>query len=172
MKGMKRTVEEQWAQIEEFGDYSISDKGRVKYEPTGYIKTASVNRQGIEHVLFSVGGSQSRREVIRLVAEAFLPPPSPSHFDTPINLNGNRSDNRVNNLMWRPRWFAVKYNYQMLTLGRLPDFPDVIDLDTGEVTTDLYSLITREGLLASDLYEAIDCNTYVFPTNHRYGWYD
>ena len=54
---------------------------------------------------------QYKRSVALLVAKAFLKQPS-EFFDTPINLNGDRLDNQVINLMWRPRWFAIKYNRQ------------------------------------------------------------
>jgi hypothetical protein len=46
-----------------------------------------------------------------MVAEAFCEGQS-EHWNTPIHLDGDRENCRADNLMWRPRWFAVQYHRQ------------------------------------------------------------
>lgn len=105
---------EEWAIIDEFPDYAVSSLGQVMSRMTDLIKTQSLNQQGIPSVLLMRDRQQNRRAVAPLVANAFLDPPESDAFDTPINLNGNRLDNRATNLMWRPRWFAIAYHKDML----------------------------------------------------------
>ena len=98
------------------------------------------------------------------MAKAFLPPPS-DVFDTPINLDGNRFNCAVDNLMCRPRWFAVRYN-QQFTHGRYdrPLGRPVTAIETGEVFPDSFLAACRYGLLERDLVLSIEHNTVTWPT--------
>ena len=70
----------------------------------------NMNQYGVVFVgLFNRG--QHKKGVARLVAQAFIERNFPA-YNTPINIDGDRWNNSVNNLAWRPRWFAVKYNRQ------------------------------------------------------------
>lgn len=102
---------ELWIDIEEFPDYAVSNHGRVMNKNTDHIKTQTVNQQGIPSVQLIRDRQQFRRSVSLLVAEHFVPPRMP-HFDTPINIDGDRFNNHWQNLDWRPRWFAGQYHSQ------------------------------------------------------------
>jgi hypothetical protein len=54
---------------------------------------------------------QEVRSLARIVAHVYLGPPD-QIFDTPIHLDGDRTNCSVDNLMWRPRWYAVRYHQQ------------------------------------------------------------
>ena len=64
-------------------------------------------------------------------------------FDTPINLDGDRHNNRVENLTWRPRWFAIKYNQQFRHPYENPIPARIMDLKTGEVSENSFQCAQR-----------------------------
>jgi hypothetical protein len=153
---------EEWCEIEDFDPYAISNYGRVKNLDTDMIKTASVNQQGIPNVLFMKNGLQYRRAVSLLVAKYFLPTPIREAFDTPINLDGERTNNHVGNLAWRPRWFAIEYHKQFKTpLG----FSGRIAVsETGEEFDDVRHCAKTFGVLEREVVESIHNRVPVFPT--------
>lgn len=85
--------------------YEVTREGRV-YSLTsdwrGYGRrelAQQPNSHGYPSVRFQLGAKRQRRLVHALVAETFLPPrPSPAHQIR--HLNGNKGDNRVENLAW------------------------------------------------------------------------
>jgi hypothetical protein len=103
---------EDWRDIRFFPGYSVSTIGRVRNDDTGRMMTLMVNQSGVVNVGLTRSREQHRRAVALLVADAFIPRPIREAFDTPINLNGDRMNNTIDNLVWRPRWFAIKYIQQ------------------------------------------------------------
>jgi len=101
------------------------------------------------------------------VAKAFLPS-VPGPFDTPINLDGDRHNNRVENLAWRPRWFAVKYNQQFRHPYEEPIDDPIMDDRTHEISPNSLECAKRYGLLEQDLVQSIMARTYVWPTYQRF----
>ena len=99
---------ERWTPIEHFLDYEVSDQGRIRSRLTDRILSLNPNQFGVIQVGMMRDSEQRHRSVPLLVAKAFLPEPGGA-FDTPINLDGDRTNNAVENLLWRPRWFAIKY---------------------------------------------------------------
>ena len=122
-----------------------------------------LNQYGVVNVGLMSDGIQYKRSVALLVAQTFIPRPF-GPFDTPINLNGSRLDNRVENLMWRPRWYAVKYNRQFEERFRHHIPYPIKDLKTGELTENSLACAMRYGLLEKDIVLAILNHTYVWPT--------
>jgi hypothetical protein len=115
-------------------------------------------------------GDQKHRSVALLVASAFIPRPS-EPFDTPINLNGLRIDNNVDNLVWRPRWFAIKYNRQFKYPYENPIVAPVENVETGEVFENSWDCSKQHGLLEEDLVLSILNRTFVWPTYQQFGLY-
>lgn len=153
---------EEWAEVRLFRGYSVSTLGRVRNDKTERILETNLNQYGVLYVGFMRDGKQHHRSVPLLVAKAFIEKPYPS-FDTPINLNGDRTDNRVENLAWRPRWFAIKYNQQFNQRYEY-GFPNrVINTKTGEISENSWECAIRYGLLERDLVMSIFNRTYVWP---------
>ena len=102
---------EDWIRIKEFPRYSVSRLGDVRNDLTGRIMRVKVT-QGIPFVgLMGEDGLQHQRALARLVAEAFVPKEN-RWFTTPVNKDGDRFNNRWDNLVWRPRGFSPKYYEQ------------------------------------------------------------
>lgn len=158
---------EEWKEIRNFETYSISNLGRVRSEKSGRILALSQNQFGVVYVGMVRGGTQYHRSVALLVAKAFIPRPF-IPYDTPINLDGDRYNNRVDNLLWRPRWFAIRYNQQFRNqhMHHIP-YP-IQDVKTGVITENSFECAKRFGLLESDLVLSILNRTYVWPTYQEF----
>lgn len=164
---MYELMNEHWKAIERFPEYSVSNYGRVRSNKSGRILSTSPNQFGVVQVGLMKDGVQYHRSVPLLVAKAFIPI-KPGPFDTPINLDGDRLNNRVDNLVWRPRWFAIKYNRQF----RFP-YPDridrpIVDKKTGEVSNNSLDCACRYGLLEEEIVISILTRTYVWPTYQEF----
>lgn len=154
---------EQWKTIHDFPMYSVSTSGRVRNDETGRLMALTLNKEGIRMVGMQQDREHHKRSVTLLVAKAFIPRPY-GPFDTPINLDGDRSNNNVQNLMWRPRWFAYKYHQQFkrYTINRIR--VPIIEVKTGEVSEDSRACAMQYGLLEKDLILSVVNRTYVWPT--------
>jgi hypothetical protein len=159
---------EAWMPIKNFPEYSVSNNGKVRSDKTGRILSLNENQFGVLQVGLMRDGIQFHRSVPLLVAKAFLDPES-EPFDTPINLDGDRHNNRVENLVWRPRWFAIKYNRQFRYPYENPIHARIIDLKTRELSENSFECACRYGLLEQDLVLSILNRTYVWPTYQEFG---
>lgn len=163
-----RAMNEIWKEITNFEHYSISTFGRVRAEKSGRILELNQNQFATVYVGLFREGTQYHRSVALLVAKAFMPRKFEA-YDTPINLDGDRWNNRVDNLVWRPRWFAIRYNQQFRIPYIHPIPTPIKDLKTGEVSENSFACATRYGLLESDLVLSIWNRTYVWPTFQEFG---
>lgn len=126
------------------------------------------NQRGIVQVGMMKGHEQHKRSVALLVARAFLPDPNDGEevqhpFDTPINLDGDRTNNHRENLMWRPRWFAIAYHQQFKQ--RVPQILlPIRETRTGEIFETSRHAAVQHGLLEREIVLAVLNRTFVFPT--------
>lgn len=161
---------EEWRKIERFRDYSVSTLGRVRNDETGRIMAQMRNQTGIRYVGLTRNRKQIRRCVSILVAMAFLEEPEDKTFDSPINLDGDRSNNEVTNLMWRPRWFAVKFHKQFH--DGYSDYPDYIypveDVDTGQRFSSSWEASMTQGVLVHDVFLSTETALCVWPTRQTF----
>lgn len=160
---------ERWKKIHEFPRYSVSDHGRIRNDVSGHIMTETENQYGVVCVGLMADGKQYHRSVPKLVAQAFVPHPR-GPFDTPINLDGDRHNNHVNNIAWRPRWFAVLYNRQFRERYHNPINVPIIMVDQrGNETFHENSLEAAKcyGLLEKEVVLAYLNSTVTWPTHHR-----
>jgi NUMOD4 motif len=167
-QGQVRKIEEVWKPIWEFDNYEVSNHGRIRSSMSGRLLALSQNQYGVTYVGLMHRGTQYHRSVPLIVANAFVMNPKPEAFDTPINLDGNRSNNRVDNLAWRPRWFAVRYNQQFRHPYLYPIHLPIEDVRTGEVSPNSFECAKRYGLLESEIVLSIANHTYVWPTYQEF----
>jgi NUMOD4 motif len=159
---------EYWEPIELFPDYSVSNYGNVRSDKSGRFLALNDNQYGVLQVGLMRDGVQHHRSVTLLVAKAHLPSVG-GPFDTPINLDGDRHNNRVENLLWRPRWFAIRYNQQFRWPYENPILSPILDLKTGEVSENSLECAKRYGLLEKDVVLSILNRTYTWPKYQEFG---
>lgn len=156
----------EWRQIQRFPGYSVSDTGQVRNDETERVLATQVNQQGVVHVGLYYNGIQYKRSLSIIVAEAFLLRPS-FEFNTPVNLDGNKGNNHAVNLVWRPRWFALRYTNQFLQSGPSINRPVEI-IETKEVFENSWQAATTLGLLDREIAISIMTCVYVFPTYQHF----
>lgn len=159
---------ERWECIEEFPNYSVSDLGRVRNDRTHRVLSNMGLDSGHIFVCMKNKSGSKRRGLAKLVARSFVENPNPHTYDTPIHLNGNVSDCQASNLVWRPRWFAISYTRQFRM--NLKSLGPVEDVQTGVIYHDVWQLIIERGLLYREILQAMEYNTYVFPTKEYFRW--
>lgn len=96
---------EHWRPIETFPDYEVSDLGGIRNATTLRPLRIFDNGHGVLQVVMSRDRKKVCRSVHRLVADAFLDP-APEDC-VPIHIDEDWSNVRADNLVWKPRWFAV-----------------------------------------------------------------
>lgn len=163
----KGAVLEQWKEISEFHQYLVSDQGHIR-RVEGREVARRKNQTDTVYVGLSRHGKQYARAVALLVAKAFLESGPYSHWDTPINLDGDRWNNCVDNLAWRPRWYARQYHQQFKSrYGNSIERP-IHDMSSGEVFDNSWDAAVKNGLLERDIVLAILNRTYTALTFQQF----
>jgi len=88
-----------WKKLERNKNYSINERGEVRNDATGKIKTPYENRRnGYLTVDLYSGNRSTKVPIHRLLAEAFIP--NPEGKPTVDHKDGNRQNNALDNLRW------------------------------------------------------------------------
>lgn len=95
-------MNEIWKDIEDTLNYEVSNLGNVRNKKTGRIlKPGAYGATGYKQVNISIvseGGKSRKRYIHRLVAQAFVE--NPDKKREVDHINGNKLDNRAENLEW------------------------------------------------------------------------
>lgn len=160
-------MELEWSELEEFPDYAVSNHGDVANMKTGMPRKTSMNQQGVYKISLYREGRLLTRSLALLVAEAFVPRPA-EHFDTPIHLDGERANCRADNLLWRPRWFAIKYHKQFRYEDFYNQYVHLMELETGTHYESVKDACVANGLYFQDVIKSYVEGTFVFPTEQEF----
>lgn len=155
-----------WEPAPHFPGYSVSSDGRVRNDVRGREMRLSINQYGTVKVGLTQDGARVTVQVADLVAETFLPDPPPN-FDTVVHLNGDKSDCRADNLVWRPRWFAMKYHRAVRSEeDRVCALFE--ELGTGEMFESVEEAGRRYGLLPSDIRQDLRDQHAFLPEGQKF----
>jgi hypothetical protein len=157
------SYEDEWVSIPEFPKYSVNPLGQVKHNRIGRLLTPQINQIGVPYVCMVRDWEQKKRSLALLVARAFIPQELEG-FNTPIHLDGDHTNCSADNLMWRPRWFAIKWAIQCKAWPESFIKAPLRDLSDGKVFRDSSEVSRAYGVLEHDLWLAIANRTYVWPT--------
>lgn len=161
---------ESWRPIDTFPDYEVSDWGNVRNIRIRRLLAIYPNTHGIPMVGLSrqsertyLRAPQHKRSIALLVANAFIEPPTLEKFNTPINMDGDRFNNHIDNLTLRPLWFARAYHQQFHKPPRGFNYP-IEEVKTGEYFKTSWDAAIKYGLLDREILLATLNHTYVWPT--------
>lgn len=157
----------EWVPIEGFPLYSVNRLGQVRRNPEGRPVRTHLNQQDVAYISLMRDDEQVHRGLARLVAKAFIPQKLEA-FDTPINLDGDRLNCSVDNLMWRPRWFAIQYHHQFKVRYPNPIETPLRDVEQGTVYDNSWEIVTTFGLLEKDVVGSVENFTVCWPTYQRF----
>jgi hypothetical protein len=150
-----------WRVIPDFPDYSASNIGYIRNDSTERIMRQYPNTRGTAMVGLVKNGVQNKRAISPIVAGLFLPKPRVGH-ETPINLDGDRFNNRVENLAWRPLWFARRYHVQFE--HEICIASPIQDMDTKRKYENTRAAAVAHGLLEREIRIGIMNCIPVWPT--------
>jgi NUMOD4 motif len=149
-------VDENWTQIYEFPDYSVSTYGRVRKDHTGRIITLQRNQQGNVFATLYLAGKHYSAGVARLMMHAFLDNPFPEarFCATPLHVDGDLSNNYVENLAVRPRWYSIVYQRQF-PLGEPEWYGEIFEVESGREFRDSQDAMFSYGLLERSIFLSV-----------------
>lgn len=156
-----------WKRVTGFPNYEVSDWGAVRRLNSDRTIAVPLNQQGNPYVGLSRDGEQQKRSLALLVAMTFLDRPPNSRFDTPIHLDGDKTNCAADNLMWRPRWFAIKYHQQFYN-GKRGFIVPVFEVNSGETFPTSWEAALKYGLIDQEILTAAINRTVVFPTGMHF----
>lgn len=115
-------IEEVWKEIKDYPNYQISSLGRVKslkyysninkkYYERELILKEKINMHGYKYVGLSCNGLRKSKSIHRLVAENFIP--NNNEYKEVNHVDGNKLNNKINNLEWCTRRENVLHAYKL-----------------------------------------------------------
>lgn len=157
-----------WVEIEEFPGYSVSSLGEIRNDLHQRPMVLMRNQQGIIMVGLFKDGRQYKRSVDLIVAKAFLGVPHNPAFDTVIHLDGDLTNNQDTNLMWRPRWYRLRYHRQFRE-NRFSRWSSPIELmETGEIFENPTEAAMTHGILEADIHQSVVDGSEVWPQGYHF----
>lgn len=157
---------EMWLTINEFPKYEVSSFGNVRNIDTKEARKAHVNHQGFPTLTLYNSPNPSRyvRQLNKLVAEHFCPPPNFSNENSIWHINGDLTDCRAVNLKWDSRPRVLEWN----TMHRdaVPKYksPKIVHNDSGQVFDTAFDV----GLYFGDTESAIISHIENYPPQYAH----
>lgn len=91
---------EEW-RASSFEKYEVSSCGNIRNKKTQKILKPQISHDGYCQINLVKGGKTYRRQVHRIVAEAFIE--NPLNKEQVNHIDGNKTNNRIENLEWCTR---------------------------------------------------------------------
>jgi hypothetical protein len=115
------SVKEEWRPVVGFDGYEVSNQGRVKsfkYKEPKVLKEGTI-QHGYKNVVLMKDGKKHTATIHRLVLTAFCR--EPLEGEVCRHLDGNTSNNCINNLAWGSQLENSHDRYQHNTMGKLSE---------------------------------------------------
>lgn len=122
----------------------------------GKLLKGHVDRCGYHEVLLSEDGSTKNYLVHRLVLSAFHPKKFMDQYDV-NHINGNKLDNRLNNLEWATRSENIKHSYENNLQTKVTNPYGTFRVLTGDEIQKILKLHLK-GLSDKEIAEIIGCS--------------
>lgn len=107
---------EEFRELKGFENYKISNLGRIySIKKRTCLKVKKLGNSGYYQVRLSKDGKYIYKNLHRILAETFIP--NPNNYRTVNHINGNKLDNRLDNLEWTN---DCKQQHEACLLGLKP----------------------------------------------------
>lgn len=113
---MQDTVRE-WRKLVDYPNYSVSNYGEVRNDTTGGLLHPWTGKVGYKMVKLNDNGKWQNKTVHRLVALTFIP--NPQNKATVNHKDGDKTNNRLDNLEWATYSENNYHAYNVLDSGRV-----------------------------------------------------
>ena len=100
----------EWKKITNFSGYSVSDEGNVRNDLTGKVLKNRSLATGYQLVTLCDNNGHHQKSVHRLVAKEFID--NPRGCDFVNHIDGDKANNRVENLEWCTQSENMKHAYR------------------------------------------------------------
>lgn len=164
-------INETWTEVYDFPGYSINEVGLVRNDRTGRIMKWT-NGNGVPVVGLRRDGVSYGRQISTLMTQSWFDPPDNHRFNTVVHLDGDRWNCGIDNLVLRPRWFAIAYHKEMAT-DSFPRWSDQFVLvETNELFNHPKEAAAKYGLLQKDIVMSLmdQRDRHVFPGAWTFEW--
>lgn len=153
--------DEEWLPIKDFPHYLISNYGRVKHTDRIMARRVGVNERGFPVITLQSGDSDTRylRQVNKLVADAFLPPPTfdPKRGTAAVwHIDGDLTNCNADNLKWELRTYVLEWNEMHRGRTSFKQIGKVKNNQTGVIYDNTYECAMAEGELESKIIWRIE----------------
>lgn len=156
---------EQPKEIDGFPDYLVARDGSIYTKASGLRRKPSRTQEGAMKITLYREGKAYTKSLSLVVAKAWLyNDHDPEIFDTPIHLDNDPANNHVDNLAWRPRWFAVKYQRQYWNTEYRYSTTKIVEPKTGDVYEGFMDVCQSYGFLYLDVIRSCTRGDSVFPS--------
>ena len=142
----------EWRDINGSAYYQVSNRGLIRNKRTGRILRTTSNGKGVLKVILSEDGDHVSKSVARLVGEEFVDGYEPGFVI--FYVDGSSENVDASNLLWKPRWFAQEWSYQLRRNRPMRPWPIRMN-STGEVYEN--SLECALATLAIEKYIVLAC---------------
>lgn len=149
---------EEWALIEGFENYEISNHGRVRRVGSDRTRKISLNNMGVPVLVLYRENDPSRylRQVNKLVATTFLPPPTFQDETSVWHIDGDLTNCRASNLKWDTRARVLEWNAQNRHQRPQHHTPRVKNNRTGVIYENAFDCAMSEGKLEGDVIKRVE----------------
>ena len=157
-------MQKEWRPIEGYPSYLVSSEGEIVNRTTFRPLRYGTTREGNRFVSLMRDGGRDTKMVKNIVAIAFVDGWS-YLYNTAILLDGNKDNLRADNIVWRPRWFALQYAHQFVDPPAYKDAGPIREIISGEIFTTVAEAAVKYGLLMRRVWASTFLNPRieVFP---------
>lgn len=160
---------EQWRIIDEFPQYEVSNKGKVRNAKTKRILRTNRDEKGRERLILYKDGKQHSRKIRRLVAEAFCE----QYYDDlyVMNIDGDITNNDSDNLEWR---FLddINKHYNKIRPHRNKLTKRVLCMETGIVYDSIQQASKDMNMSRTAISRIINARSYSSKDGYHFIWVD
>ena len=141
--------------LPDYEGYAVSELGQVYSHKTNQFLKPSFNLKGYPQVCLTLDGRRKKKtvKIHRLVAEMFIP--NPNQLPQVNHIDGDKTNNRVENLEWCDNSYNQIHAHRVLGRkgsggggGKIP----VICVDTGEEYPSLSEAARKTGAKPQNIY--------------------